>query len=104
MVIEKLPAPLRLAANTGLVLAGAAGPYRMKKTTPDWAAQSLIRLFCQTRGYSNDMFHALLTRFHRPYPIQRWEGILGQLSEDDLGTAVTAIRREGYYIFPTRLS
>jgi hypothetical protein len=63
----------------------------------------MIRLFCQTRGYSNDVFNSLLSLAHRPYPIATGDGILSGLTPQEFQTAIDGIKRQGYHIFPTRL-
>jgi hypothetical protein len=71
--------------------------------TPPAAYQSLISLYCQTGGWSNDLIHAGIRLWNRPRRLPSGPGVLGELSAPDIRTITTAIRRDGYYVFPRRL-
>jgi hypothetical protein len=71
--------------------------------TPPAAYQSLIRLYCRTGGWSNDLLHAAIRLWNRPKRLSPPVGVLGELSAVEIQTVAAAIRRDGYYVFPQRL-
>lgn len=88
---------------TCLLLAGLA-VYLVSKRTPSYAYQSMIRLFCITRGRSNDWLSRTIGLFKRPYAFPKRRGILGDMADPVLrGEVITALRERGFYIFKQRL-
>lgn len=81
------------------------GLWRYARTgaTPDRAYQSMIQLFCSTRGWSNDFLHSLVALVRRPYKLPHANGVLGDLSAADLGRISGTLREQGYYVFPKLL-
>lgn len=91
--------PLRILRDYCLLTAGLAR-YSVAGTTPAWAYQSLVRLFCATSGRANQHAHGLVTFARRPY------GVKGpSLVVDDAGfeTALHALQRDGFFVFPRKL-
>jgi hypothetical protein len=61
-----------------------------------------VRLFCLTKGYSNDVLHAGL-RLRRP-PRRLWAGsVVADLTPDERAAAVQAISDASYFRFPNLL-
>src|SRR5437762_14228049 len=89
---------LRFPAHIALLLGGAAA-YGARSSTPARAYQSLIWLFCHTRGYSNDLLHSLLRAQRRPYRLHQRQGVLGDLTEPDVQAIVDDIEEKGYHVF-----
>lgn len=77
--------------------------YARTGRTPERAYHSLISLYCRTSGYSNDVLHAAVRLTRRPRRFPHANGILGDLSSDDVRRAADAIREHGYYVFPKRM-
>ena len=71
--------------------------------TPPAAYQSLIGLFCQSGGVSNDWLARLVSLLHPPYRLERANGVLGVLAEDDLRRITRQLDEQGYYVFERRL-
>src|SRR5271154_4423996 len=83
----------------------ARGAIRFSRTglTPDDAYHGLIRLYCRTNGWSNDVLHAFVRRRNPPVAIGPADGVLGNLSPEDVGRIAAQIRERGYFQFPGRL-
>lgn len=78
--------------------------YLVTKKTPAFAYQSMIRLFCLTKGYSNDYLSRLIGVFRRPYRFHDAAGILGDMSDASRrASIVSSLRDRGFYVFEKRL-
>jgi Phytanoyl-CoA dioxygenase (PhyH) len=93
---------LGFSREVSSVLRGALA-YNLTGNTPPESYQNMVKLYCRTRGYSNDVLHALITIANRPCPLPEPIGILGDCSGAELGRIVTEIEQRGYYVFPQRL-
>jgi hypothetical protein len=89
-------------SNAARTLLGAAA-YARSGATPNFAYQSMLQLFCATGGRSNDAIASLLSLVHRPYKLSGTDGILGDLSPDDVTKVADDIRDKGYHVFAQRL-
>ena len=79
--------------------------YLRSKQTPAFAYQSMIALFCLTKGYSNDLLSQLIGLVKRPYHFKNASGALGPMGDNaHRGKIVTTLQARGYYIFEQRLS
>lgn len=77
--------------------------YIARKKTPGFAYQSMIHLFCLTKGYSNDVLSKLIGIFKRPYRFSEVKGILGEMTEHELDKVVSQLRVAGCYVFDRHL-
>ena len=78
--------------------------YLGLKKTPAFAYQSMVSLFCLTRGYSNDLLSWVIGILKRPYRFQNVDGILGNMADQAYLESITAqLREQGFYIFKKRL-
>jgi hypothetical protein len=74
--------------------------YAFWRKTPAFGYQGMIKLFCLTRGRSNDLLSSLIGNLRPPHRIETANGVLGDVSDDDLRhSIVTSLRNRGYYIF-----
>jgi ectoine hydroxylase-related dioxygenase (phytanoyl-CoA dioxygenase family) len=80
------------------------GVYFFKGRTPAFAYSSMIRLFCVTRGYSNDLFSWIVRFKHPSLPIKNPKGVLGDLDDTNLSDILGDLKENGYYVFKNRLS
>jgi Phytanoyl-CoA dioxygenase (PhyH) len=71
--------------------------------TPPAAYQSLIHLFCQSGGSTNDWLSRLVSLIHPPYRLEDAGGVLGQLDAQALDKVIEQLDEEGYYVFAQRL-
>jgi ectoine hydroxylase-related dioxygenase (phytanoyl-CoA dioxygenase family) len=71
--------------------------------TPPSSYQSLISLFCQSGGASNDWLARLVSLLHPPYRLDDADGVLGNLVEADLDRVKRQLDERGYYVFERRL-
>jgi len=78
--------------------------YRRTGCNTPEAYQSLIKLYCETNGSSNDLFHALLKTSSRKYDFPSADGVLGNLTKKQVSDFGEQIRTNGYCTFPQRLS
>ena len=78
--------------------------YFFKKDTPEWAYQSFVRIFCVTRGYSNDFFSYLISKTHAPLALKSKFGLLPFKDEKDLQQTVQEIEQKGYVKYPALVS
>lgn len=93
---------LQYVRDTGQLLLGAIA-FAATGKTPDYAYQSMIRLFCMSAGRSNDVLSNALEMVHPKYKIEKAEGVLGNLGESELQRIASAIATRGYYVFPQQL-
>src|SRR5690348_11320082 len=89
-------------ASSARVIAGGV-QHRLTGRTPPSAYQSLIRLYCLTRGQSNDLISSLLARMHRPVDLGQMDGILGNLDSLEFDRITHALDDKGYFVFDRRL-
>lgn len=91
------------AAKASLRLAAGAWQFARRRTTPNYAYQSLIQLFCLTGGRSNDLLARMVGLVRPPYRLSSATGVLGDLSSEEMGSIAARLREQGYYMFPRRL-
>jgi len=91
--------PLRILRDYCLLTAGLAR-YSVEGTTPAWAYQSLVRLFCATAGRANQHAHGVVSFARRPYQI---DGPSLVVDDADFDSGLSALRRDGYFVFPRKL-
>jgi hypothetical protein len=94
-VLSVVTASLRLAA--GVVA------YSISRRTPDFAYQSLIRLFTLTSGRSNDLLANAIGLLRRRYPIDGFDGVLGFRTRADLDQAAAQLAERGFCVFDRQL-
>lgn len=78
--------------------------YLTSHRTPNFAYQSMIVLFCLTRGLSNDLMSKVIGIFRRPYTYLNYEGVLGKSTKLNLENIDQRLRKDGYYVFNNGLS
>jgi hypothetical protein len=71
--------------------------------TPAFCYQSMIGLFCLTRGHSNDWLSSLIGLLKRPYNFTNPSGILGNITGESRKRVTSALNEQGYYVFENRL-
>lgn len=84
-----------------LVLGSAS--YLRNGRTPNYAYQSMIRLFCMSAGRSNDMLSKALGIVRPKYRLNCFRGVLGDSSSIDVEGIANIIRQKGYYVSPLTL-
>lgn len=78
--------------------------FSFTKKTPIFAYQSMIRTFCISKGYSNDILSNLFGFIRRPYLFWKdADGILGNMSTHERDTVVEDLRTNWYHVFKSRL-
>jgi hypothetical protein len=89
--------------NTVRLMVGLAF-YLVKKKTPPFAYQSMVQLFCYSKGYSNDFLSWVIGYMKQPYKFSNENGVLGNMmSKDSRGAVVSELHERGYYVFENRL-
>lgn len=78
--------------------------YTLIHKTPSYSYQSLIRLFCVTKGVSSDRLSQLVGWIKGRYTIDEPVGVLGDISGLNQMHITETLRDRGFYIFPQRLS
>ncbi len=71
--------------------------------TTNHSYQSLVRLFCYTRGLSNEFLSLCISCANKPISFEVTQGVLGDLSPPNLTEVVTSLNNDGYYVFKNRL-
>lgn len=89
------PSPIWSAARLAL----GAVRYWAHGRTPDSAYQSMISLFCQSGGTSNDRLSRVMSRLHPPYTLDHAEGVFGALQAGDLARITRDLDQRGYHVF-----
>ncbi|WP_292781435.1 phytanoyl-CoA dioxygenase family protein [Methylophilus sp. UBA6697] len=79
------------------------GIYNFTKKTPEYAYQSMIFLFCRSKGRSNDLLSWMIKTKNGKYNFASSDRILGSLSITHRKKINTALLEHGYYIFDSRL-
>lgn len=77
--------------------------YLVSKRTFSFGYQSMIGMFCLTRGYSNDALSKIIGFFKGRYRFPDATGVLGETTGKSHDRAVSKLRDEGYYVFEDRL-
>lgn len=95
----QFPSPLRGLAH--IALGGMR--FLTSGRTPDAAYQSLVSLFCQSGGRSNDWLAATLSLLHPPARLPDGKGRLGEMAGSALASVVSDLDRNGFHVFPQRL-
>jgi len=72
--------------------------------TPGFAHQSLIWLFCVTRGRSSDLLAKMIARRRPKIAIDSPVGVLGDLRGTLLARYLEKLRTDGYIVFESALS
>jgi len=88
---------------TGGLLAGLL-IYVVSKKTPTLAYQSMIHIFCLTKGRSNDLVSSVIGFFKPSYDFGKAEGVLGSMVGQERERVVSNLREQGYYVFDVKLS
>lgn len=88
----------------GIVYAGGllAGLliYTVSKKTPSFAYQSMIHLFCITKGRSNDLLSAAIGLIKTPYDFGKAEGVLASTGREKI---ISNLNNQGYHVFDNKL-
>ena len=77
--------------------------YLFNGNTPARSWQGIIRLFCATGGWSQEVFHKLISIRHPLYRDIEPRGVLGDLSPDEVAHVVDIIDRDGFFVAPVLL-
>jgi hypothetical protein len=86
------------------LLVGGYLVYLVTGKTPALSYQSMVKLFCLTRGRSNDWLSRAIGFFARRYSLPNAKGVLGDMQDSrKLDAVVTSLRDRGYYVFEQRL-
>jgi hypothetical protein len=93
---------IRLALDL-LVLPAGWITYGVTGKTPDWAGQSLIRLFCASAGRTNDLMAKLVSLRFPAHHLQAEQSALAPLSADQIKLAAHALRERGFFVYEQRV-
>lgn len=77
--------------------------YVLFRKTPAFAYQSMIHLFCLSKGRSNDLLSRLIGVVKPKYNLDSGEGLPGFVGEQERRVAVRDLREHGYHVFAQRL-
>lgn len=78
--------------------------YLIFNKTPAFAYQSMVGLFCLTRGQSNDFITRAISFFDPPLLLSNPSGLLGDMADKkQLALVGTTLREQGYCVFQNRL-
>ena len=78
--------------------------YQRTGATPASAYQSMIYLFCATRGRFNDLVSALIARGSASPVPREVNGVLGSFDRSAMNAKLTELKGKGYLVFPSALS
>lgn len=78
---------------------------QFKKTgvTHPEAHQAMVRLFCRTRGYSNDLIHSIIRWWHPSRSAKLTSELLREINGSGLKTVTRDLRKRGYFVFNSRI-
>ncbi len=78
--------------------------FALTRKTPSFSYQALIRLFCQSRGSSNDRMSSWVAFFNkRNIDFYGQCGILGSIDAVTLASYTSGLREKGYLLFQSVL-
>jgi hypothetical protein len=98
---EAVHFPSSMLSTLRLALGGVR--YWAGGHTPDSGYQSMISLFCQSGGVSNDRLARMVSRLHPPYELDPANGVLGDFRTHDLARITHELDERGYHVFERRL-
>lgn len=78
--------------------------YIVTKRTPGFAYQSMVHMFCITKGRSNDWLSAAIGLLKTPYNFGKANGVLGNMAGQERARVVSNLRNQGYHVFDAKLS
>lgn len=78
--------------------------FKIYNKTPNKSFQSLVNLFCLTRGFSNDILSTLVTFRNRPISFESMIGILGNMNIELRSQVGTSLRTQGFYVFQDKMN
>ncbi|MDB5764025.1 MAG: hypothetical protein JWQ21_3020 [Herminiimonas sp.] len=81
-----------------IILAYGLVWFRLTGKTPSVAYQSMVRLFCQTGGISNDVMSRLVSFGSSEYKFGSVSGVLGKCNPDKIQNITSQLRRDGYVL------
>ena len=93
---------VRIALDLG-ILAAALAVFAFTKTTPAWATESMVRLFCFSGGRSNDIMARFLSKLHPPMTITAPDGVLPPLKGGESDKIAAALREKGCFVYEQRV-
>ena len=86
------------------LLAGGYLVFVVTGKTPTLSYHSMVKLFCLTRGRSNDWLSRSIGFFARRYRLPNAQGVLGDMEDGQVLNAVTSsLRERGFHVFERRL-
>jgi hypothetical protein len=95
---------IRGVVHTGKLIAGLL-LYVASKKTLAFSYQSMVYLFCLTKGRSNDYLSFLIGILKPGYKFGKTaDGILGAMSGNEREIVISDLRNQGYHVFDKRLS
>ncbi len=77
--------------------------FKVTQKTNKYAYIVFRKLFVSTRGKSNDRLSREISRERRPYSLTQVKGVLGTLSDAEVGTIADSIRTNGFHVFDQQL-
>lgn len=77
--------------------------YIVNKKTPPFAYQSMVHLFCLTKGKSNDLLSSVIGFFKPSYEFGKAQGVLGAMFGQEREKVISNLRNQGYHVFDARL-
>jgi hypothetical protein len=78
--------------------------YLLKGKTPPRSWQGVIRLFCATGGWSQEVFHRIISIRYPRYRNIEPRGTLGNLESREIASITESIDRDGFFVAPILLS
>jgi hypothetical protein len=78
--------------------------FRVTHKTNKYAYIVFRKLFVSTRGKSNDHLSRQISRKKPPYALRQVRGVLGSLSQVDIGKIADRIGKNGFHVFDQKLA
>jgi ectoine hydroxylase-related dioxygenase (phytanoyl-CoA dioxygenase family) len=102
MLVRQLRARWQFFLDVVRLLGGAV-MYRFTGNTSPAAHQAFVRLFCLSRGLSNDWMHRVVVTLDGGCTLPQPRGLLGVRTVKDADQIADSIRRNGYHVFDQKL-
>ncbi len=85
------------------LLSTALIQFAFRGTTPRWAVESLVRLFCVSGGRSNDLLAKMASVLHPPRTLAARAGVLALIGKPGIEKILPVLRDRGYFVYEQRV-
>jgi hypothetical protein len=91
-------------AKAALGASRSVGQYLVRGEADATSWRACLDLHCRTNGRSTEILNSVMQKLRpEPAPIRPFDSLLGNFHPERVGAIADQIRRDGYYVFETRV-